>query len=223
MPAVHSLPIARTSMTAIVQQQFSVRFAAQQPPRLKHMFGIQKPQMISTPVPTPVVQKQPRVLTATITTTCSNDTVSDITLPANWQWKNSDADKVLTLDSPVSAVAVYEGADKANYSTTELTITITTSHTGETTLKNVKENGEWIQVPTFKNERPEFPYGHGEKSVDILRDYIQLTLNEKLAIRYHMGPYDSKENWNDLGYAQELSPLAFWLHVADAYVSRYIC
>ena len=76
---------------------------------------------------------------ATITTTCSNDTVSDITLPANWQWKNSDADKVLTLDSPVSAVAVYEGADKANYSTTELTITITTSHTGETTLKNVKE------------------------------------------------------------------------------------
>ena len=76
---------------------------------------------------------------ATITTTCSNDTVSDITLPANWQWKNSDADKVLTLDSPVSAVAVYEGADKANYSTTELPITITTSHTGETTLKNVKE------------------------------------------------------------------------------------
>ena len=76
---------------------------------------------------------------ATITTTCSNDTVSDITLPADWQWKNSDADKVLTLDSPVSAVAVYEGADKANYSTTELTITITTSHTGETTLKNVKE------------------------------------------------------------------------------------
>ena len=76
---------------------------------------------------------------ATITTTCSNDTVSDITLPANWQWKNSDADKVLILDSPVSAVAVYDGADKANYSTTELTITITTSHTGETTLKNVKE------------------------------------------------------------------------------------
>lgn len=97
------------------------------------------------------------------------------------------------------------------------------ANTYSLTLKNVKENGEWIQVQSYKNERPEFPYVHGEKSVDILRDFIQLTLNEKLAIRYHMGPYDSKENWNDLGYAQELSPLAFWLHVADAFVSRYIC
>ena len=76
---------------------------------------------------------------ATITTTCSNDTVSDITLPANWQWKNSDEDKVLTGASSVTAVAVYDGVDKANYSTTELTITIITEHIGQTTLKNVKE------------------------------------------------------------------------------------
>ena len=97
------------------------------------------------------------------------------------------------------------------------------ANTYSLTLKNVKENGEWIQVQSYKNERPEFPYGHGEKSVDILRDFIPLTLNEKLAIRYHMGPYEGKESWNDLGYAQEISPLAFWLHVADAFVSRYIC
>lgn len=60
-----------------------------------------------------------------------------------------------------------------------------------------------------------------EKSVDILRDFITLTIDEKLAIRYHMGAYESKETWNDVSYAQEISELAFWLHVADVYSTRY--
>lgn len=34
------------------------------------------------------------------------------------------------------------------------------------------------------------PLGHGEKSVIILQDFIKLTLEEKLAIRWHMGGYD---------------------------------
>ena len=87
--------------------------------------------------------------------------------------------------------------------------------------KNVKVGDVWQQVPVYKNEKPTFPYGHGEKSVDILRDYITLTTNEKLAIRYHMGAYESKECWNDLSYAQEISPLALWLHVADVVATRY--
>ena len=90
------------------------------------------------------------------------------------------------------------------------------------TTKNVKVDGEWIQVPTYKNEKPTYPYGHGEKSVDILRDFITLTIDEKLAIRYHMGAYESKETWNDVSYAQEISQLAFWLHVADVYATRYL-
>lgn len=87
--------------------------------------------------------------------------------------------------------------------------------------KNVKVNGEWVQVPVYKNEKTTFPYGHGEKSVDILRDFIKLTTNEKLAIRYHMGAYESKESWNDVTLAQEISQLAFWLHVADVVATRY--
>ena len=90
-------------------------------------------------------------------------------------------------------------------------------------LKNVKENGVWIQVPAYKNENPEFPYGHGEKSVDIIRDYINLTVNEKLAIRWHMGAYVGKDQWGELGQAQDLSMLAYWLNVADMFASRYLC
>ena len=88
-------------------------------------------------------------------------------------------------------------------------------------MRNKKdESGKWIQVPFYTNVKT-FPYGHGEKSVDILRDYIKLTVNEKLAIRYHMGAYESKECWNDLGYAQEISPMTLWIHMADVEASRY--
>ena len=46
------------------------------------------------------------------------------------------------------------------------------ANTYSLTTKNQKVDGEWIQVPVYKNEKPTFPYGHGEKSVDILRDFI---------------------------------------------------
>ena len=95
------------------------------------------------------------------------------------------------------------------------------ANTYSVSSRNVRVDNEWVQVPTYKNEKTTFPYGHGEKSVDILRDFIDLTINEKLAIRYHMGAYESKECWNDLGYAQEISPLVLWLHVADVVATRY--
>ena len=88
-------------------------------------------------------------------------------------------------------------------------------------MRNKKdESGKWISVPFYTNVKT-FPFGHGEKSVDILRDFIKLSDNEKLAIRYHMGAYESKECWNDLGYAQEIAPIALWIHMADVEASRY--
>lgn len=95
------------------------------------------------------------------------------------------------------------------------------ANTYSVSTRNVKVDNEWVQVPTYKNEKPIYPYGHGELSVDILRDYIDLSINERLAIRYHMGAYESKESWNNLQYAQEISPLVLWLHVADVVATRY--
>ena len=53
-------------------------------------------------------------------------------------------------------------------------------------MRNVKENGQWIQVPTYEFE-DKLPYGHGEKSVYMISGYMKLTREEAIAIRYHMG------------------------------------
>ena len=87
--------------------------------------------------------------------------------------------------------------------------------------KNMKIGEEYVATTVFNYKKDGMPYGHGEKSVDIIRDFISLTTEEKLAIRYHMGAYEGEKIWNDLTYAQEISPLAFWIHVADMEATRY--
>lgn len=59
--------------------------------------------------------------------------------------------------------------------------------------------------------------GHGEKSVYLISRFIQLTDEEALAIRWHMGPYDkaAKGGSRELDEAMDLSPLVYELHAAD--------
>ena len=52
--------------------------------------------------------------------------VSDITtLPEGWAWQDEDQDKALTVGTAVKATAVYTGADKGNYQTESVEISIT--------------------------------------------------------------------------------------------------
>ena len=64
------------------------------------------------------------------------------------------------------------------------------------------------------------PFGHGEKSVMIIRDFIKLTKEEMLMIRWHMGAYESKECWNDLGAAQSMYKSVLYIHFADMLSSK---
>lgn len=58
------------------------------------------------------------------------------------------------------------------------------------TTRNVKnEQGVWEKVPYYAVD-DQFPYGHGEKSVYIIRTFIKLTAEESMAIRWHMGGFD---------------------------------
>ena len=75
----------------------------------------------------------------TIEITCFDGKVIDLILPANWQWKLEDQDKEWGTVASFTAVAVYEGDDKVNYSTTEVDVNITVEHTGETIIKDKKE------------------------------------------------------------------------------------
>ena len=72
----------------------------------------------------------------------------------------------------------------------------------------------WETVPYYKTDE-QFPFGHGDKSVYLVNKYITLTDEEAVAIRFHMGAYESQNIWNSLGNAFEKFPLALALHEAD--------
>ena len=63
--------------------------------------------------------------------------------------------------------------------------------------------------------------GHGEKSVMILSQFLQLTEEEVLCIRYHMGAYN-KEDWEGINRAIAKYPSVLWTHTADMYASRVL-
>ena len=74
--------------------------------------------------------------------------------------------------------------------------------------------GVWEKVPYYTVEDT-IPYGHGEKSVMMLTEYIKLTSEEKYCIRWHMGFTEPKELYGTLGQAYKKYPLALLLHEAD--------
>ena len=81
--------------------------------------------------------------------------------------------------------------------------------------RNAKNQfGEWEKVPYYTVEDT-IPYGHGEKSVMMLTEYIKLTVEEKYAIRWHMGFTEPKELYTTLGAAFKKYPVAFLMHEAD--------
>ena len=74
--------------------------------------------------------------------------------------------------------------------------------------------GVWEKVPYYTIDDT-IPYGHGEKSVMMLSEYIKLTVEEKYCIRWHMGFTEPKELYNTLGQAYKKYPLALLTHEAD--------
>ena len=81
--------------------------------------------------------------------------------------------------------------------------------------RNAKnERGEWEKVPYYTVDDT-IPYGHGEKSVMMLTEYIKLTPEEKYCIRWHMGFTEPKELYTTLGAAYKRYPLALLLNEAD--------
>ena len=82
-------------------------------------------------------------------------------------------------------------------------------------MRNKKnEKGVWVQVP-FYIVNDQLPYGHGEKSVYIVSSFIKLTREEAMAIRWHMGFSEPRENYTYVGKAMEMFPLVVALHEAD--------
>lgn len=101
----------------------------------------------------------------------------------------------------ITTVSLFHDLCKANYYKTD--------------TRNTKDaNGKWIQVPYYTVD-DQLPLGHGEKSILLLSEYINLTREEMLAIRWHMGGFEAKENYSYVSKAYEQCPLALYLHLAD--------
>lgn len=80
-------------------------------------------------------------------------------------------------------------------------------------FRNVKdENGKWYQKDVYEYDEL-FPVGHGEKSVIILQMFLKLSTDEVMAIRAHMGGFDTSQRV--VGDIFNKSKLAVLLHIAD--------
>ena len=79
------------------------------------------------------------------------------------------------------------------------------------------------KVNYYAGEYPDYtvkdqiPMGHGEKSVYLVMKHMELTDDEALAIRWHMGAYDdaAKGGSKVLSAAMAATPLVYALHAAD--------
>lgn len=80
--------------------------------------------------------------------------------------------------------------------------------------RNVKKEDKWVKEPYYVVD-DQFPIGHGEKSVILIQKFIDLTEEEIAAIRWHMGAYESKDNYMYLNKVFEKYSLALYLHIAD--------
>lgn len=83
-----------------------------------------------------------------------------------------------------------------------------------TEMRNKKIDGRWEQVP-FYTVDDKIPYGHGEKSVMMIEEYIKLTPQERYAIRWHMGPYSGTQDWQTYAEAMKKYPLCLAIFEAD--------
>ena len=71
---------------------------------------------------------------------------------------------------------------------------------------------------TYHENRP--LTGHGDKSVILAQQIADLTEEEVLCIRWHMGAYDDAKNWSAIGAAIEKYPNVLYTHTADMIASR---
>ena len=111
-------------------------------------------------------------------------------------WKST-----LSREDTIIIVSLLHDICKANFYAVEM-------------RNSKKEDGVWEKYPFYIIDDKN-PYGHGEKSVMMIMEFMKLTAEEKYAIRWHMGFSEPKENYNALGKAMEYYPIVVALHEAD--------
>lgn len=62
--------------------------------------------------------------------------------------------------------------------------------------------------------------GHADKSIMLLSQFINLTEEELLCIRFHMGAYEGQDQWDNYDKAIRKYETVLFTHTADMYTSK---
>lgn len=62
--------------------------------------------------------------------------------------------------------------------------------------------------------------GHGDASVILIQQFLDLTPEELYCIRWHMGPFEGEKYWKGYSAACRAYPNVLYTHTADMYVSQ---
>ena len=88
----------------------------------------------------------------------------------------------------------------------------------ESFMRNVKDDttGEWSKVASYRHKPSDYPFGHGVTSLYMAEKLFKFTLEQALAIRWHMSVYDvSDYERSDLFNANEKYPMVTLIQIAD--------
>lgn len=86
--------------------------------------------------------------------------------------------------------------------------------------RDARGSFDWESVPSYIVEDKN-PYGHGEKSVMMVEQFMRLSMEERYAIRWHMGMSDA-QIIPTYSQAIEKYPLVLYLHTADQMASHFM-
>lgn len=84
-----------------------------------------------------------------------------------------------------------------------------------------KETAEGSEYP-YEYRNDTLLTGHGDKSVMVASTLLQLTEEEMYCIRYHMGAFVEKDEWNYYTRAVSKYPNVLWTHHADM-IATHVC
>lgn len=128
--------------------------------------------------------------------------------------ENPNKLKIIERMESIAICSLFHDLCKANFYTAMYKQAKTYCDDGD--KSDAKGRFKWETVKGWGFD-DKFPYGHGEKSVYRINKFMELTDEEALAIRWHMGGWDqsNKVGYSPMGNAVEFGTLITHLQVAD--------
>lgn len=84
----------------------------------------------------------------------------------------------------------------------------------------IPNDRDYLNYKPWRSNPNKVLNGHGEKSVILISNWLTLTEEEMLCIRWHMGAFDSPENWDFYNRAVKKYPSVLLTHTADMFASQ---